>query len=83
MNNASPCTLCAEHGHFARRCPQLRELLDDGFFQPANGGGEDHDHDDECCEAEGEGESSRCNTHSSDHILAYTSPEISCMQDTE
>jgi hypothetical protein len=46
MNNASPCSHCNERDHIARKCPALRDVLNDGFYSGGNGGG-GHDHDEE------------------------------------
>ena len=46
MNSASPCSHCKEHGHTAKKCPSLHDVLNEGFYSGGNGGG-GHDHDEE------------------------------------
>ena len=41
-----PCFHCKKSGHLPSRCPDLRDVLDDGFYTGGNGGG-GHDHDEE------------------------------------
>lgn len=44
--NTTPCSVCKETGHQARRCPELSQPLQPGFYAPSGGGrytGEDDD----------------------------------------
>ena len=45
--NQTPCSVCKEAGHHARRCPELSQPLNPGFFAPSGGGQHSHDDDDE------------------------------------
>ena len=39
-----PCTICRETGHTIRKCPNLYDVLKEGFFS----GGDGHVHDEDC-----------------------------------
>ena len=44
--NSTPCTVCGEGGHPARKCPTLSSPLEPGFYKgqvPRGGGGEEDD----------------------------------------
>jgi hypothetical protein len=41
------CTVCGEATHKARRCPELRSPLKDGFQGGGGGGGHSHDDDED------------------------------------
>ncbi len=44
--NSTPCSICQEAGHHARRCPELSTPLRPGFYAPSGGGrytGDDED----------------------------------------
>jgi hypothetical protein len=41
-----PCFHCKQLGHTPSKCPELHNVIDDGFFTGGNGGG-GHDHDEE------------------------------------
>lgn len=44
--NSTPCTVCGEGGHAARKCPTLSDPLKEGFYKgqvPRGGGGEEDD----------------------------------------
>lgn len=47
MSSATVCTVCKEQGHGPKKCPQLHDVLKDGFY--TGGGGHSHD-DDEAVE---------------------------------
>jgi hypothetical protein len=48
MNSASPCSICKENGHSAKKCPSLHDVLKEGFYSGGGGGGgHSHDEDDE------------------------------------
>jgi hypothetical protein len=42
-----PCTLCQNPQHRASHCPDLCDVLRDGFYTGGGGGGGGHDHDHE------------------------------------
>lgn len=44
--NATPCSVCGEGGHGARKCPTLSSPLEPGFYKgqiPRGGGGDEED----------------------------------------
>jgi hypothetical protein len=52
MNSASPCSICKENGHSAKKCPSLHDVLKEGFYSGGGGGGgHSHDDDDERAKA--------------------------------
>ena len=46
MERGAPCTVCNSHEHLLRKCPDLRDVLEEGFYSGGGGGGE-HSHDEE------------------------------------
>ena len=46
MERGAPCTVCNSHEHLSRKCPDLRDVLEEGF-DSGGGGGEGHSHDEE------------------------------------
>jgi len=44
MERGAPCTICNSHEHLSRKCPDLRDVLEEGFY---SGGGGEHSHDEE------------------------------------
>ena len=62
MNAACACSVCKEPGHSPLKCPELREMLNEGFYKPSSSY---HDEDD--CE-----ESLRSEINILQAILSHT-----------